>query len=242
MNEETQNAVNEMLCATLDPTAQEHVIEIYQNVSVLPNFCMYLFSSISNEELSFSVRAEAAHALRRYFSQADDQSKQSIAEAAESVFYQCLLSDDKVFVRSISALISGLIAALDESPFPNISDHINALLSNEETLFAGIDLLHELSLINYFIEGDYIAHIPELIYSNNIDLAVESINLTLQMSKEKKGIVKEAIIIPVLTQGNVMQNLSDRVVVVIISIVENLLEEGDEYTASGKKYLYLMNS
>ena len=223
MDKSIQESIDHMLSTILDGNAQEYVMEIYQQVANLPNFCLYLFVSLNNESLDFPARIAASHLLRHNISKIlDDTVKQALFENIETSLYQCLHCDDSKFQASICALISEIILHYGDSLFPNLNQFVNELLSNDETLIRGFALIKELASNSYFIEGDYIMRLKDMVLSGNFELAMETVSLSVELSLKQAKTIKDIVIIPLLKDENVII-LSDFILVKIIEIVDNFL-------------------
>ena len=223
MDKTIQESIDHMLSTILDDNAQANVMEIYQQVSVLPNFCLYLFNSLINESLDFPARISASHLLRHNIKKiTDDSIKETLFENIENSLFNCLHCEDLRFQASINALISEIILDYGDSLFPNIKHFVNELLSNDETLICGLSLLKELAAVSYFIEGDYITKLKDMILSGHFELALETMSLCVELSIHHANLIKDIVIDPLLKDENVLR-LSDFILVKIIDIIDNFL-------------------
>ena len=224
-----QEQVNIMLMGSTDPSAQEQVIGILQEVSQIPEFPIYLFNAISNPNLEIPAKTAAANLLRHNVSKIPIQLRKTVKEICKTIFQPCFQVEDISFVNSISALIAELVREIGVNQFMDLTQTVNGLFADESTYFAALSLLYELSVQNQCLQGEFISFLPQLVYSEDYQLAFGAAKCIEELANHIQSVIKDTCILPIITNESIT-GLDESILVKIIVAVGSILEnEGSGY-------------
>lgn len=222
-----QEQVNSMLMSSTDPSAQEHAMAILQEVSQNPDFPIYLLYSIGNAEIGIPAQTTAANLLRHAIKKIPIALRKPIKQLSTQILQPCFAIQDISFVNSVSALVAELVHEFGISIFPDMNSTVSGLFADETTYLSGLSLVFELALQNTVISGEYIAAIPDFVFSEDFGIASAAAQCVEELSKHMKEAIKDSCVLPILTNESVTE-LDESILVKIIVAVGNLLETDEE--------------
>ena len=237
MNEENidpgiQEQINFMFASVTYPTAQQQIQVIFAQTSELKNFANYLFNTIANESLGYSARSAACIQLRHKIRNIPIENRHQIKQLSSTILPKILHSEDPVFTNSVAALIAEVSSEFGSSIFQSFSTTIESLLSDESSLYNGLSLIYELSSNGEVIQGEYLNHLLDYLTYEDPRINLITSNIIKELSSKIPAIIKEQVIIPLISNGE-FGSLQEDCIVQIIDSSSNLLQAfSDDYEIS----------
>lgn len=218
-----------------DSYVQEKNWVILEKYSSHPSFCVYLLFCLKSDDLSIDARCTAASLMRRYICSVGIEYRKIIKTDVGPIAEKILNSNPCSFSSAISALIASMIPDYGSSVFPNLNQTIIHLLSDENTIYTGLELLNELLLIGFSPDSSFIEALVGLLDSEYLVLILKVECLFAQKYPE---MVKNCVLSALFGQ---IENLSDEALKEMVDISCTILSQ--EYDDVLVEFLfYCMNS
>lgn len=234
-----QDQINEMFVNITNPNAQEHVNYILQQSSGLVNFSIYLFKVIENQALPYYARTAASLHLRHLIRNIPIELRHIVKQLSASILPPLFASEDPVFINSVAALIAEVASEFGENVFQDFSQTIDVLLSEERTFYTGLSLLFELSSNDSVIQGEYLSNLLNFLQYEDQSINLMTANIVKCLSSKIPRIIKDTVIIPLLSGGNFGELLEDSIVQIIDASCNLLQAFADDYEVSDEERLLI---